>query len=42
MISYCESGKAPNRVYVMRIKINDARDGVDFLPIDTEIKISPL
>lgn len=41
MISYCESGKAPNRVYVMRIKINDARDGVDFLPIDTKIKISP-
>ena len=37
MISYCESGKAPNRVYVMRIKVNKARDGIDFLPIDTAI-----
>lgn len=40
MVSYCESGKAPNRVYVMRIKVNQARDGIDFLPLDTPIQAS--
>ena len=38
MISYCESGKAPNRVYVMRIRVNAARDGIELLPIDKPVK----
>jgi hypothetical protein len=33
LISYCESGKAPNRVYVIRFRVNPARDGIEFLPI---------
>ena len=33
MVSYCESSSAPNRIYVMRIRVNEARDGIQFLPI---------
>ena len=32
MISYSESSSAPNRIYVVRIKINENRDGIEFLP----------
>ena len=38
MVSYCESPKAPNRVYVMRIRVNRTRNGIDFLPIDEPVK----
>lgn len=34
MVSYCESAHAPNRVYVMRIRVNEARDDIEFLPIE--------
>ena len=37
LISYCEAGKAPNRVYVMRINVNTARDGIDFMPLDAPL-----
>lgn len=33
MVSYCESATPPNRVYVVRIKVNDARDSIEFLRI---------
>ncbi|MAE68139.1 MAG: hypothetical protein CMJ18_28145 [Phycisphaeraceae bacterium] len=33
MISYCESAHAPNRIFVVRIRINEARDGIEFLGI---------
>lgn len=33
LISYCESASAPNRVYVVRIRVNDARDRIEFLPM---------
>ena len=33
LISYCESGKAPNRVYVIRFKVNSTRDGIELLGI---------
>jgi len=33
MISYCQSGKAPNRVYVIRFRVNDGRDGIEILPL---------
>jgi len=32
LISYCESGKAPNRVYIIRFRINAGRDGIELLP----------
>ena len=35
MVSYCESSKSPNRVYVMRFRVNRARDGIRFLPLAT-------
>ena len=38
MVSYCESSKAPNRVYVMRFRVNRTRNGIDFLPIDAAVK----
>ena len=38
MVSYCESSKAPNRVYVMRIRVNRTRNGIEFLPIDAAVK----
>jgi len=31
LISYCESGRAPNRVYVIRFQVNTARDGIELL-----------
>ena len=33
MVSYCESGEAPNRVYVIRLRVNADRDGIEFLPM---------
>ena len=33
LISYCQSGKAPNRVYVIRFRVNDARDGIALLHV---------
>ena len=33
LISYCESGIAPNRVYVIRFQVNSARDGIELLDI---------
>jgi len=33
MISYCQDGKAPNRVYIIRFRINQARDDIELLPI---------
>ena len=33
LIPYCESGRAPNRVYLVRLRINANCDGFEFLPI---------
>lgn len=33
LISYCSSGAAPNRIYVVRFKANESRDGVELLPV---------
>ena len=33
LISYCESGKAPNRVYIIRFQVNPTRDGIKLLNI---------
>ena len=33
LISYCESGKAPNRVYVIRFRVNPTRDGIELLRV---------
>ncbi len=38
MVSYCESAQAPNRVYVIRIRVNAVRDDIEFLPINEPIK----
>ena len=32
-VAYCQSGRAPNRIFVMKIRVNDARDGIEFLSI---------
>jgi len=33
MVSYSQSAGSPNRVYVIRFRVNAARDGIDLLPI---------
>lgn len=33
LISYCESSKAPNRVYVIHFQVNSTRDGIELLGI---------
>jgi len=35
LVSYCQSGRAPNRVYVIRIRVNKARTDIELLPIGT-------
>ena len=34
LISYCSSGRAPNRIYVVRFRVNSERDGIELLRID--------
>ena len=33
VVSYCERGRAPNRVYVIRFRVNDTRDGIELLSL---------
>ena len=33
LISYTQRGNAPSRIYVIRFKVNDARDGIEILPM---------
>ncbi|MEO2045293.1 MAG: sialidase family protein [Pirellulales bacterium] len=33
LIPYCASGRAPNRIYLVRFRVNDARDGIELMPI---------
>ena len=33
IISYCESGRTPNRVYVIRFEINTRQNEIEILPI---------
>jgi len=33
LLPYCASGRAPNRVYVVRFRVNAARDGIELLPV---------
>ena len=33
LFPYCGSGRAPNRVYLMRFQVNKARTGVELLPV---------
>ena len=35
LVSYCDSGRAPNRVYVIRFRVNDARTGIERMRIGT-------
>ena len=34
LVSYCSAGRAPNRVYVVRFRVNEARDGLELLPLN--------
>ena len=33
LLPYCASGRAPNRVYLVRIRVNTARDGIKLLQL---------
>ena len=33
LVSYTERGAAPSRLYVIRFKVNDQRDGIHILPV---------
>ena len=33
LVPYCSSGRTPNRVYLVRIRVNKSRDGLELLPL---------
>lgn len=33
LMPYCASGRAPNRIYLTRFRVNQARDGIELLPV---------
>lgn len=33
LISYCQSGRAPSRVYMVWFRLNDLRTGIELLPV---------
>ena len=33
LLPYCASGRAPNRVYLVRFRVNRARSGIELLPV---------
>ncbi len=33
LLPYCASGRAPNRIYLVRFKLNGARNGIELLPV---------
>ena len=33
LVSYCESGRAPNRVYFIRFRVDSSRSGIQLLPV---------
>ena len=33
LLPYCASGRAPNRLYLVRFRINDERTGIELLPV---------
>ncbi|MEO1994215.1 MAG: hypothetical protein ABGZ17_02965, partial [Planctomycetaceae bacterium] len=33
LLPYCASGRAPNRVYLVRFRINAARNAIELLPL---------
>lgn len=33
LVPYCSSGRAPNSVYLVRIRVNEARNGIELLPV---------
>jgi BNR repeat protein len=33
LLPYCASGRAPNRVYLVRFRVNPARTGIELLPV---------
>ena len=33
VLPYCASGRAPNRIYLVRLRVNEARDDIEFLPL---------
>lgn len=36
LVPYCASGRAPNRVYLVRFQVNEQRDGIRLLPVKSE------
>ena len=33
LLPYCASGRAPNRVYLVRFRVNEEREGIELLPV---------
>ena len=36
LVSYVRSGNAPSRIYVVRFRVNDTRDGIELMAIDDD------
>jgi len=38
LVSYCSSGRAPNKIYCVRFRVNEKRDGIELLPLGMNLK----
>ena len=36
--SHCSSGRAPNKIYCVRFRVNEERDGIELLPMEEDKK----
>ena len=34
LVSYCSSGRAPNRIHLLRFRVDDSRTGIELLPVE--------
>ena len=38
LVSYCSSGRAPNKIYCVRFRVNDKRNAIELLPLGEKLK----
>ena len=41
LVSYCSSGRAPNRIYCVRFHVNEKRNGIALLPMEGATPLEP-
>ena len=38
LVSYCSSGRAPNKIYCVRFRVNEKRNGIELLPMADKLR----